>query len=631
MVKTKHHGNHGGWRESNHMRRPNIIKSELERSILSCLSRQRVSLKAVQIAKAVGMVTAKDVNPTLYSLAKVNKVICVGCDGKAPVWRLGAPLTEATSSQPGFCSLSSNWTMVKQNKNVIPFSGPADASVHQVPLLQSDTSHVAGFHCAASMVHSAGRGIPTETRVHQSRCVMNSPGGSVKVHTTDSEVKPMSEDASCSTVFGQPVYSQQNLRSVGDETQSQGTGMCTAEEQYDENNIENLMISCEPGIKEDSTTGQCDQDVPGGHCDTGMAGAVREAADAKDTSSGGSTEDEKDDTSNSAVLNDQVRLLRALSTSDDEQSVPSCPEDFTKRAPVFSIGQSGCTSHETPLQKRILQYIAMSPKQHCSALHLVHSLHLSGKNDINATLSEMNKRGLINKVNETPPRWQMAPAGRSLLQDHAVGRIPRPPTSLTNDVAFGTLTSQKLPTTHASSPFRIPLSPAEMVRSRSLYDSTPGASSSFCPFGFHSEPLVYQRIGIGRGIKLVQNTQTAMQTAVQTVGHGDSEKLLNALKVHEPVPTSVAPLMKTGTQNTQEALTLLSSESFAALNKNPVSALMEFAQSRKMTATVEVFGQTGPPHNPRFRMAAVVGGRQFPYITVSNKKDGKKERSEELV
>jgi len=89
----------------------------------------------------------------------------------------------------------------------------------------------------------------------------------------------------------------------------------------------------------------------------------------------------------------------------------------------------------------------------------------------------------------------------------------------------------------------------------------------------------------------VQNTQIA--------GEDDSQKLLNALKMHEPVPTSVAPLVKMGTQNTQEALTSLSSESFAALNKNPVSALMEFAQSRKMTATVEVFDQTGPSHNPR--------------------------------
>ena len=42
----------------------------------------------------------------------------------------------------------------------------------------------------------------------------------------------------------------------------------------------------------------------------------------------------------------------------------------------------------------------------------------------------------------------------------------------------------------------------------------------------------------------------------------------------------------------------LDTESFAALNKNPVSALMEYAQSRKMTATVELVGRRGSSHKP---------------------------------
>ena len=43
----------------------------------------------------------------------------------------------------------------------------------------------------------------------------------------------------------------------------------------------------------------------------------------------------------------------------------------------------------------------------------------------------------------------------------------------------------------------------------------------------------------------------------------------------------------------------LSSESFAALTKNPVSALMEYAQSRKSVATIEVIRQSGPSHRPK--------------------------------
>lgn len=48
-----------------------------------------------------------------------------------------------------------------------------------------------------------------------------------------------------------------------------------------------------------------------------------------------------------------------------------------------------------------------------------------------------------------------------------------------------------------------------------------------------------------------------------------------------------------------QSLPELSSETFASINKNPISALMEFAQSRKMTATIECVRQWGPSHNPR--------------------------------
>mgnify|MGYP003685901723 CR=1 FL=1 len=43
----------------------------------------------------------------------------------------------------------------------------------------------------------------------------------------------------------------------------------------------------------------------------------------------------------------------------------------------------------------------------------------------------------------------------------------------------------------------------------------------------------------------------------------------------------------------------LNSESFAALNKNPVSALMEYAQSRHQEAEIRVISQSGPSHKPR--------------------------------
>ncbi|KAK7471852.1 hypothetical protein BaRGS_00035511 [Batillaria attramentaria] len=72
----------------------------------------------------------------------------------------------------------------------------------------------------------------------------------------------------------------------------------------------------------------------------------------------------------------------------------------------------------------------------------------------------------------------------------------------------------------------------------------------------------------------------------------------------------------------------ITSESFAALNKNPISALMEYAQSRRMQAQIEVVKQSGPSHRPVFVMAARVGTRMFPGVTCHNKKDGRKEAAD---
>ena len=57
------------------------------------------------------------------------------------------------------------------------------------------------------------------------------------------------------------------------------------------------------------------------------------------------------------------------------------------------------------------------------------------------------------------------------------------------------------------------------------------------------------------------------------------------------------PVVKPIAQSSQPSLSL-DSESFAALNKNPVSALMEYAQSRKLEAKIELIGRRGSAHRP---------------------------------
>ena len=477
--------------------------NNLEGSILSCLRSARAGLKSVQIAKAVGMVSAKDVNPTLYRLAKLDKITH---DGQPPLWRLSLPTNGAGDTTTREIRDSASW------------------AVRQV---------------------------------------------------FDERVREISEG-------------------LGEQMDNLGS-------QGDSGNIYDMEVATDftQSNMSDSVMLEPSEDMP-------PPQSVR-----------------PDVSGSSTVLNDQVRLLRALSTSDDDQDTTMSSLDniatFDRNA-SFNIGRSDSntmldvTSQENGLRKKILQNLSVIPKQHCSTLRLLHSLQLGCKSDLNHTLYEMTKCDLIRKVSDTPPHWQITPVGRCLL-NQAVGRTPEA-IGLSSKASHSRMI-QSQNTNHmlgveqcnasgvcgVLSKLPIPLSPAELIRSG--YGAMYGANSeihteirseirytSSYSLGVRSESTVSQRVGIGRGIQLVQ--------CAQSLRRDDSARLLGALKAPRPMLNNhVMPSMKTGAQNTKEALLSLSSESFAALNKNPMSALMEFAQKRNMKATIELCGQTGPPHNPR--------------------------------
>ncbi|XP_033030168.1 double-stranded RNA-specific adenosine deaminase isoform X3 [Lacerta agilis] len=62
--------------------------------------------------------------------------------------------------------------------------------------------------------------------------------------------------------------------------------------------------------------------------------------------------------------------------------------------------------------------------------------------------------------------------------------------------------------------------------------------------------------------------------------------------------------------------------------KNPVSALMEYAQKSGSVCEFQLLSQDGPPHDPKFVFQAKVGGRWFPAVTAHSKKQGKQEAAD---
>ncbi|CAB1334558.1 unnamed protein product [Coregonus sp. 'balchen'] len=64
------------------------------------------------------------------------------------------------------------------------------------------------------------------------------------------------------------------------------------------------------------------------------------------------------------------------------------------------------------------------------------------------------------------------------------------------------------------------------------------------------------------------------------------------------------------------------------LNNNAVSGLLEYARARGFAAEIRLVGQSGPPHEPKFTYQAKLGGRWFPPVCASNKKQGKQEAAD---
>ncbi|XP_069508158.1 double-stranded RNA-specific adenosine deaminase isoform X2 [Ambystoma mexicanum] len=61
------------------------------------------------------------------------------------------------------------------------------------------------------------------------------------------------------------------------------------------------------------------------------------------------------------------------------------------------------------------------------------------------------------------------------------------------------------------------------------------------------------------------------------------------------------------------------------IEKNPVSGLLEYTQFRSLHCEFILLQQTGPSHDPRFKLQAVVDGRQFPAVVATTKKLAKKD------
>nr|DBA13881.1 TPA: hypothetical protein GDO54_004907 [Pyxicephalus adspersus] len=123
--------------------------------------------------------------------------------------------------------------------------------------------------------------------------------------------------------------------------------------------------------------------------------------------------------------------------------------------------------------------------------------------------------------------------------------------------------------------------------------------------------------------------QLAAEAAVkQLLG----ENALHTEKVEPPaaeVPTVEYPtLPELSVEDIKMAQASGVGEFIKYLNANPVSGLLEYSRAKGFAAEFKMVSQTGPPHDPKFVFQAKVGGRWFPPVTASNKKQAKAEAAD---
>ena len=222
---------------------------------------------------------------------------------------------------------------------------------------------------------------------------------------------------------------------------------------------------------------------------------------------------------------------------------------------------------------------ALSNQQTQGTVEIVHNVGLNrGKaKDVNPSLYGLAKRGYITKVTDSPPTWRINDKGLEFIskrnnqnlngaaQPAEINQVPM--------VTGSPVPIAQLPPNLPSHPGMVPPDPRTLIQG---WDNRPGAT-------------------------LPPNIPTQVTPIRATTMPYITNSFPNPALAANSTPVAMPPPQPQSSQNAP--VTSLSqsinNEMFAAINKNPVSALTEYAQARHLPVSIDLLQQSGPPHNPR--------------------------------
>ena len=227
------------------------------------------------------------------------------------------------------------------------------------------------------------------------------------------------------------------------------------------------------------------------------------------------------------------------------------------------------------VERKIVEFLS-NERRPCHVHHLARSIGLYSKKDVNPSLYKLQTLGLIFKTHDHPPTWKLR----------------------------------------------------SEVSSLTYQSSEAAASDSIAPSHKRKLSVGDQMDEWPAPVRKVAE-QTLLFSAPKGSGLSTKEQTTDwhAERPGSSVPSYVSPTlpltMKVAPVASDRPPEVLSRVAYAAINKNPVSALNEYAQRNRMELTFETLSQR---HG--FTVAAKVGEQIFTAVKAGNMKDARREAAD---
>lgn len=284
------------------------------------------------------------------------------------------------------------------------------------------------------------------------------------------------------------------------------------------------------------------------------------------------------------------------------QAVPT-----SRKSPMIASSRQPATLND--LEARVIEFMKRERKSH-DTLQLARQFGLHTKKQINPTLYKLQRIGLIYKMHDHPPTWKARQEVSSLTFEG----------SKTTESGFVT------PDRKRPHPDVDESDQGYLTRKKKISSTSVGIESSSFASSLH-DPAGVTFSGKSSYMTTPQLPPTTMtQTSLSLPGTG--------LRSFGPTPqvsprgqfsgaSSSMSIPPAPTAPHSDLPDVLSSVAYAAINKNPVSALNEYVQKNRMELSFETLSQ-----RPTFAVAAKINGKLFPAANARNMKDARREAAD---